>query len=555
MNGRGELAVKAQAGAPLSAHSVDIPASAASPAWTVALLLTTAAIAFILASYWGTAESIVAIWWRSETYAHGFLIVPISLILIWTKRREVAKLVPAPDYLGLLLLAGAGLAWLVAGAGQVRVVQQYAMTAMIPATVVAITGRRVAVALAFPLGFLLLGVPVGEALIPTLMNWTAHFTVTGLQLSGIPVYREGTFFSTPFGNWSIVEGCSGLRYLIAAVTVGTLYAYLSYQKLWKRALFVVVSVIVPIIANGLRAYTIVLIADKIDKNIALRTDHLIYGWVFFGVIIFLLFWIGSFWRDPIADSGKARVASFPEATAGKPELPSEPIQRSWGVRLVGVSAAVLAIASAWPLYAAYLVRDDGQAGAPMLASPAPAHGWRLDSAPLTVWRPRYHGASSSIFEVYRKGGRAVALYVGYYRHQHRGAELVTTTNVMVVQKDPVWEQIGQTSRSEDLGQGPVDIRQTLLQSAEQKLLVWSWFRIHGKSLSDPYWAKLLLARETLFNHGDDGAAIILATPYDGHAGPAQGTLRAFARQMLPSIDATLARVEAAPRVAAGDSAR
>ncbi len=139
--------------------------------------------------------------------------------------------------------------------------------------------------------------PIGEALIPPLMDWTADFTVAALKLSGIPVYREGTFFTIPSGNWSVVEGCSGLRYLIASITVGALYAYLSYRKLWKRVLFVALSVIVPIIANGLRAYMIVMIAHLSDMKLALGVDHLIYGWVFFGVVMLLLFWVGSYWRD------------------------------------------------------------------------------------------------------------------------------------------------------------------------------------------------------------------------------------------------------------------
>src|SRR4029453_4693921 len=123
------------------------------------------------------------------------------------------------------------------------------------------------------------------------------FTVTALRLSGIPVYREGTFFTIPSGNWSVVEGCSGLRYLIASITVGTLYAYLTYQKLWKRGLFFAFSVIVPIISNGMRAYMIVMIAHLSDMKLALGVDHLIYGWGVFGGVILLLFWAGSFWRD------------------------------------------------------------------------------------------------------------------------------------------------------------------------------------------------------------------------------------------------------------------
>src|SRR4029079_4205078 len=131
-----------------------------------------------------------------------------------------------------------------------------------------------------------------------MMDWTADFTVTALRLSGIPVFRVGTFFTIPSGQWSVVEGCSGLRYLIASITVGALFAYLSYQKPWKRILFVVLSVIVPIIANGMRAYMIVMIAHLSDMKLALGIDHLIYGWLFFGIVMLLLFWSGSFGRPP-----------------------------------------------------------------------------------------------------------------------------------------------------------------------------------------------------------------------------------------------------------------
>lgn len=499
--------------------------------WRVALPLVIAVIAIILAIYWRTAESIVAIWSRSETFAHGFLIVPISIVLVWTRRREVANLAPAPDALGLVMMAGAGLAWLLAAAGQVQVVQQYAMTAMIPAAVVAVAGRRVALALAFPLGFLFFGVPVGEVLIPPLMNWTAHFTVVALRLSGIPVFQQGDNFTIPSGTWSVVEGCSGLRYLIASITVGALYAYLSYRRFWKRALFVALSVIVPIIANGLRAYMIVMIAHLSDMRLALGVDHLIYGWVFFGLVVFLLFWLGSFWRDPAPGASR-------DPGAGVPPLPPRP-----GARAAGSAVAAIAIAAAWPLWAAQLDRVGQASGMATLASPAGASGWRLDPTPLTNWRPRYSGASTSLFDVYRKGNRAVTLYLGYYPHPRPGAQLVTTTNVMVVQKDPVWQQIGQSLRPEDLGRGSVKVRETRLKSAGQSLLVWDWFRIAGHDLSNPYLAKLLLARERLLGHGADGAAVILATPYGGGPGHAEDTLREFSREMLPSIDAALARVK------------
>ena len=78
-------------------------------------------------------------------------------------------------------------------------------------------------------------------MMPKLMEWTAWFTVLALRASGIPVYQEGLQFVIPSGNWSVVEACSGIRYIIASVTVGTLFAYLNYVTLRRRLIFIAIS--------------------------------------------------------------------------------------------------------------------------------------------------------------------------------------------------------------------------------------------------------------------------------------------------------------------------
>lgn len=501
------------------------------------LLLTIAAIIFL---HWRTFESIVAIWDRSETFAHGFLIAPISIGLIWMKRRQVAKLAPSVDYLGFVLLAVAGLVWLVSHAGQVQVIAQYAVVAMIPAAVIAVCGRRVAAALAFPLGFLMLAVPIGEGLIPPLMDRTADFTVAALQFTGVPVYREGNFFTIPSGHWSVVEGCSGLRYLIASITVGALFAYLNYRLLWKRVLFIAASVIVPIVANWLRAYMIVMIGHLSDMKLAHGVDHLIYGWVFFGIVMLLLFWVGSFWRD----EPEPRAT---ETTTAEPAPTPVPAARGTVGWLRGAAIGAAALVAVWPLYAAHLDRDVVLPAQLRIEPPAPVNGWTLDGASMTDWRPRYEGASTTLFQTYRKGDAVVALYLGYYPRQHPGAELVTSTNIMVVQKHPRWADLGESSRVEDFGNGSFDVRETRLRSPSQRLLVWDWFRIAGRDLTSPYVAKILFARDKLLDRGDEGFAIILSTPYEERTDAAERILRSFARDMLPSVNASFAQVSASVR--------
>jgi len=83
------------------------------------------------------------------------------------------------------------------------------------------------------------------------------------------------------------------------------------------------------------------------------------------------------------------------------------------------------------------------------------------------------------------------------------------------------------------------MRETRLRSARQRLLVWDWYRVAGSDLSNPYVAKLLLARDKLLYRGDDAAVIMLATPYEIRTQAAEEALREFARAMLPSINAAL----------------
>ena len=64
-----------------------------------------ASLLWLLAWYCDTVWSIVAIWERSDTFAHGFLIVPISAWLIWQRRHVLAALELRPNFLALPLLA------------------------------------------------------------------------------------------------------------------------------------------------------------------------------------------------------------------------------------------------------------------------------------------------------------------------------------------------------------------------------------------------------------------------------------------------------------------
>ena len=210
----------------MSAESVLGRADARAGMWIVGLFFLA-----LLSVYHATAMSMVAIWARSETFAHGFLILPVSLWLIYIRWDEIATVRPQPNFLLSVLLLPVGLVWLMAAVVDVQVLQQLALVAMVIVGAWSVLGLRLGRMLAFPLFFLFFAVPMGEGLIAPMMEYTATSTVWLIELTGVPVYREGLHFTLPSGRWSVVEACSGVRYIIASVTVGTLYAYLTYLSL------------------------------------------------------------------------------------------------------------------------------------------------------------------------------------------------------------------------------------------------------------------------------------------------------------------------------------
>jgi exosortase A len=481
---------------------------------------------WLLAWYWDTALAMISIWERSDTFAHGFLIVPISGWLIWRKRHVLAALDLRPNFLALPLLALAGFGWLLAGLGGVGVVQQFSLVVMIPLAVWVILGTEAVRALAFPLVFLVFAVPFGEFLEPPLMEHTANFTVAALKLSGIPVYREGQFFTIPSGSWSVVEACSGLRYLIASVTLGLLYAYLTYRSFARRALFVAASIVVPIVANWLRAYMIVMIGHLSSMQYAVGIDHLIYGWLFFGLVMLMLFWVGSYWRE---DSDTAQPL--------RPAVPPPGRARSMAAITVATIAGA-AMAAVWPVAAGRL--EMGGTVTPELKPPQASGAWKpVDEGHVSSFRPRFFNYQAHVNQAYTDGTTGAELWIVYYRNQRPGAQLISTQNTIVSSNDREWRKTGEGARALIVGKQEIPLIEARLRSPSAQLLVWRWYWVDGRYVVNPYWAKLLQAKSMLFGGDDDGAMVIVYTLSGDRLPSAEQPLQDFVEAMLPGITRSL----------------
>jgi exosortase A len=495
----------------------------------VALLIALALLA-PFALYFGTVEAIVSIWNSSETFAHGYVILPISLWLVWRRRENFSLYPPQPWLPALLLLAVLGAAWLAARLGEVQVVSQYAFAAMLPVTALAMFGPRLAGSLAFPLMFVLFAVPFGDVFVAPLIQFTADFTVAAVRATGIPVLRSGTHFELPTGNWSVVEACSGVRYLISSITLGCLYAYLTFRTPLRRALFIGLAIVVPIVANGLRAYMIVMIGHLSGMELATGVDHLIYGWLFFGLVMFIMFWIGSYWREDTAGPTVPAAASTASASA---KVPSAAAAARTG-RVAAMVAAVLAVAAVWPVLALVGDRVNHNPAQPVLAD-IPVN--LPPAAEFTDWQPAYKQPDARYHRVYAVGGVPVGLTVLYYRNQTRDKSLISSVNRLAGYED-AWHEIDGAMRSATLGTRPLALREAVLTASHGKIVVWTFIWSGGHYTASNITGKLWQAASKAMLHGDDGAAVMLAAPADKPE-QARAALRAFLLDQGAALDRAL----------------
>lgn len=508
-----------------AAAAIAVAQTSRDGAWLRASVAFCVGLAFVLLAFLPSCRLLVAAWAGSETYSHGFLIAPVSAWLVWRMRGRLAALAPQAFLPALAVLAAALALWAVGELAEVNLVRYVAVISMVQGLALLCFGTAVVRAAIFPLAFLFFMVPLGEGLVPWLMEGTADATVAALRLTGVPVLREGLHFALPTGRWSVVEACSGLRYMVAALVLSTLFAHLNFRTLWKGAVFVLAALAVSIVANWARAYIVVMVGHLSDMRYGTGNDHVVYGWVFFGIVMLVVFWMGMRYSED-----EARPVEGGAASPGAVPAASGTASGHAGLARTGAALAAFVALSATAMAGVAVVRDVPlQPGAAaQIASRIGAAGAR----PMDI-QPAYSGASGvAQGELDPAGPRGpVQFYVAYFARQHETGEMVRFGNQVLALDDRRWSTFARRTESVSGEAGVFSVQERLVRSGTDERLMWSWYTVAGRSTAGDRQAKALTLRAMLSGQGDHSTVNVLLVPVAGDRDAARERLRAQARAL------------------------
>jgi len=455
-------------------------------------LIVVISIAWFYTFFQGISTA-MDIWAISEIFNHCFLVIPVSLFLIYQKRKKLFQQPFDANYWLLFPLIGTLVLYTFGSVGDIRLFMHVATFTSLPLLIWFVIGNQAAKIIAFPLGFMLFSIPFGEQLIPYLQEITTDLAVPLLELTGIPVYRNGLYLDIPEGRFLVAEACSGISFLITSIVFGNLYAYVSFNKRHKRLFFVGISLVVPIIANALRVYGIVLIAHLTDMEYAAGADHLIYGGVFFAFVLFLLIMIGEMLRN------KAEITA-----------PQKPADTTGVITKNNISVITLVILvllfSSQVFWLSTVTNNKSSVVDETLIVDILALPFVIKEEKLTKWQPGFSKASKIQQGVIKQSDSRDNIAFFFATYFVDEGELISSINKLY--SEDRWTLISNTKISLEEGRA-VQLIKIVAPSGQYRYILY-WYQFSDKAFINKIKLKLYQTLMAMFGQNQSSAIIALS---------------------------------------------
>ncbi|HTS12511.1 MAG TPA: exosortase/archaeosortase family protein [Candidatus Limnocylindrales bacterium] len=228
------------------------------------------------------------------------LLIPfVAAYLIWLARKRVFTVIdPSPLPGAAVMLTGGLLFWLAGSASwplpgnENLCLSAFAMFLIWVGAFVLCYGLAATRAAVFPLLFLLLMIPLPDPVLDwvtfLLQRGSTEITYLIFKAVGVPVFRQGFFLTVPGITIEVAKECSSIRSSIALVITCLIAAHFYLRTWWKALLFVLISLPLSVVKNGIRIATLTLLSLYVDPGFLHGDLHRDGGFVFFFLALLML---------------------------------------------------------------------------------------------------------------------------------------------------------------------------------------------------------------------------------------------------------------------------
>ncbi len=262
--------------------------------WSIALAVPVfLLVVSVVVLYAGVGAKLVYDWYDLPDFSHGFILPFFSGFLLWERRKAIAQTPVAPSWAGLPLVILSLLMLLTGKFGADLFLTRFSFLLLAAGTVWCIAGLRLLRVVAFPIGVLVLAIPLPAVLFNQLtfpLQMLASRVASGmLPLAGVPVLREGNVINLPAMQLEVAEACSGIRSMMSLFTVAVIFGYLFERSTPRRILLALCSLPIAVAANAIRIFGTGLCVQYWDPDKAMGFFHEFSGWLMFLVSLSCLY--------------------------------------------------------------------------------------------------------------------------------------------------------------------------------------------------------------------------------------------------------------------------
>jgi exosortase len=257
-------------------------------------LLSVLGAAFVV-TYFPVWKRLVGTWMTSDEYSHGFLIVPLCCYIIWKNKENLSKIAGKPSGWGLALSIFSLLIYIFAHFAEILTLASFSMVLLMAGIAIYLYGFKFCRSLTFPLFLLLFMIPVPaqiySSLTIPLQLFVSKVSVGISGLIGLPIYREGNIIHLPEQTLQVVQACSGLRSIVALLTLSVVFGYFTLKSNILRTFLFLSGIPVAIFVNIIRVLLMVLAFYYFKYDLTAGTTHTLFGLLIFGLALLSIYFI------------------------------------------------------------------------------------------------------------------------------------------------------------------------------------------------------------------------------------------------------------------------